>query len=46
MDFPCRECKYFLRCFPVLKLLFSRTCQQGRRKKAQAQLTDFPEKDT
>ena len=32
MDFPCSECKYFLRCFPVLKWFFASQCQQGHRK--------------
>lgn len=41
MDFPCSDCEYDGRCFPVLKLLSSR-CQQGRRKKSQTKISDFP----
>jgi len=43
MDFPCSECHYFEKCFWLLKLLPSQ-CQQGRRKKSQTKLADFPEK--
>lgn len=46
MDFPCSECAYCSKCFPVLKWFFARQCQQGRRmKKPQAQLSDFPQKE-
>ena len=44
MDFPCSECHYCDKCFPVLKWFFAHLCQQGRRKKSQTKITDFPEK--
>ena len=44
MDFPCSECKYFERCFPLLKIIFKSICQQGHRKKQQTEITDFPDK--
>jgi len=43
MDFPCSECHYCDKCFLLLKL-FSKFCEQGRRKKSQTKITDFPEK--
>ena len=46
MDFPCSECQYCDHCFLLLKLLFKSGCQQGRRKKSQTKITDFPEKIT
>ena len=42
MDFPCSECHYCDKCFPLLKL-FSKFCEQGRRKKSQTKITDFPD---
>jgi len=47
MDFPCSECQYDAGCFPLLKLLTRARytgCQQGRRKKSQTKISDFPEK--
>lgn len=47
MDFPCSECHYCDKCFPFLKLLAilnNKVCRQGRRKKSQTKITDFPEK--
>jgi len=42
MDFPCSDCQYSENCFWLLKILFHHACQQGRRKKTQTKIADFP----